>query len=157
MIYLHDHKELDFNADGSLTVIHNEQRFFAWLSKTLKPEYAKYLEHIDDGYNADSDEERSWFDYGETEREYLEDVFREAANGGSDVELSQFDTKSRLPETYDFGIDYHYAKKEGDLPKDFEKENNEHWPVFHYWKDGQTIAEPEDEDYPGNLIEVFAL
>lgn len=157
MIYLYDHKELDFNADDSLTIIHNEQRYFAWLIETLKPEYAKYLEHIDEGYDTASDEERSWNFYGEIEREYLEDVFKEAANGGSSVEVSQFDTKSRLPETYDFGIDYHYAVSANDLSADFEKENDEHWAEFHFWKDGQTVEEPENEDEPGNLIEVFTL
>lgn len=156
MIYLYDRKELDFNAADSLTIIHNEQRYFAWLAKTLKPERAKYLEHIDEGYD-DTDEERSYFQLGEVEQAWLEDVFKEAANGGSSVEVSQFDTKSRLPETYDFGIDYHYAVAAGDLPADFEKENREHWPEFHFWKGGHVIDKPENEDEPGNLIEVFTL
>lgn len=157
MLYYCNHKTLSFDADDSICIIHNEQKYFAWLVEILKPEHAKYLEHIDDGYNANSDEERSWHDLGEVEQAWLEDVFKSAANGGSSVEVSQFDTKSRLPEIYDFGIDYHYAVSANDLPADFEKENREHWPEFYFWKDGHVMPEPENEDEPGNLIEVFTL
>lgn len=158
MLYYNDAKKLHPTAIDSLTIIHNEQKFFAWLYENLKPEHAKYLEHADEGYNADSDEERSWCELGEVELAWLKDLMRGCEEcGKNSLELSQFDTKSRLPEVYDFGIDYHLCQLASDLPTDFEKENDEHWVEFHYWRNGVLVNEPENPDDYDNIIQVYTL
>lgn len=157
MIYMYDQKKLFADADDSLIIIHNENKFFSWLCEKLKPEYARYLEHFEGGYK-DSDDEQSWLKLGKTEWEYLEDLMERSAECGStDFELHRCDTKSGLPEVYGFSVDYHLCKSSTDLPDDFEAENAESGIEFHYWENGRAIDEPENSDDYGNTVEVFVL
>lgn len=59
MIYVFDDKKLIENKINSIIIIHNEQKFFAWLLKNLKPECAWFLRQAQcgRGYNDESDEE----------------------------------------------------------------------------------------------------
>lgn len=145
MVYLFDDKKLGENDIDSVTIIHNEQKFLAWILKNLKPEYACFLECAACGraYNAKSDEKRSWYDYSELERAYLNDVMQSfAKENNAFVEIDEHDSASGLPEFYSFAVDRHVARFASDIPESFEEANCviPGGTYVHCWRDGRVLV-----------------
>lgn len=99
MVYYNDNKD-----KTDMILVHNENKFFEWLCEILRPEY-NYLDRHENGYDTNSDKEVSWWELGETEREWLEDLIDK--NGGS-FEVREFYTKSKLPECFSCEVEYHW-------------------------------------------------
>lgn len=105
MVYYCDNKRTE-----DFLLFRDENKFFAWLCKILKPEY-NYLE---ERYDRENDEERSWFDLTITEQEWLNDVWeRNCETGGGDYEVREFYTKSKCPECISFDTDYRFYDEDG--------------------------------------------
>ncbi len=135
---------LDDKSMWDSVIIRNEQKFFVWLVEKLKPEYARFLEQRD--ANLDCDCEVSWYNYGYTERAYITDLMQRCAEKGSAcLELNKYDTQSGCPESYSFGLDYHYAKSASDIPADFEKANSGGYGIsMHMWRNGIEVDVEEE-------------